>query len=273
VTVRGAPLVEVGRLAFTYGARPVLRDVSFAVGAGELVALCGPNGAGKSTLLRLLLGLHAPTAGEIRLGGAPLAGLSRREIARRVALLPQDAPGDLPLTARDAVALGRLAHLDRFQPESAADDAAVARALAATDIAALAGRPVAELSGGERQRVHLARALAQEAPLLLLDEPIAGLDLAHQLATLDLLRALADDPRRGRGVLVALHDLSLAARCCDRMILLAGGAVRIDAPPAEVVTPALLAEVFGVRAEVVRDRAGRPLVVPIAPLPPAEARR
>jgi iron complex transport system ATP-binding protein len=267
VTLSTAPLVEAVELAFGYETRrqvdPVLRRVSFALGAGELVALCGPNGAGKSTLLRLLLGLHQPSAGQVRLGGAPVRTLSRREIARRAALLPQDAPADLPLTVREAVALGRLAHLDRFQPETRADADAVERALAATDVTALGDRPVAELSGGERHRAHLARALAQEAPLLLLDEPIAGFDLAHQLQTLDLLRAMAD---AGRGVLVALHDLGLAARRCDRMILLADGIIRADAPPADVVTPALLAEVFAVRAEVLRDAAGRPLVVPVAPI-------
>ena len=162
-----------------------------------------------------------------------MATLSRRQIARRAALLPQDAPVDLPLTVREAVALGRLPHLERFQPEGAADAEAVERALEATDTAALGDRPVAELSGGERQRVHLARALAQEAPLLLLDEPIAGLDLAHQLQALDLLRATVDG---GRGALVALHDLSLAARRCDRMIFLAGGKIRADDAPAVVLT-------------------------------------
>ncbi len=267
MTLASTALAEAVGLGFGYGSRPVLRDVSFSIGPGELVALCGPNGAGKSTLLRLLLGLHAPSAGQVRLGGAPLGELSRRQIARRAALLPQDAPADLPLTAREAVALGRLAHLERFQPESSADADAVSRALAATDIQALAGRPVAELSGGERHRVHLARALAQEAPLLLLDEPVSGLDLAHQLQALDLLRAMAD---AGRGVLVALHDLSLAARRCDRMILISEGTIRIDAAPPDVVTPALLAEVFAVEAQVLRDGEGHPLVVPIAPLPRAE---
>ena len=164
---------------------------------------------------------------------------------------------------REAVALGRLPHLERFQPEGAADAEAVERALAATDTAALSDRPVAELSGGERQRVHLARALAQEAPLLLLDEPIAGLDLAHQLQALDLLRATVD---AGRGALVALHDLSLAARRCDRMIFLAGGKIRADDVPAVVLTPETLAQVFGVRAEVRLDGDGRPFVLPHEPL-------
>ena len=252
-----ASLMEAADVTFGYRGAPVFRDVSFAIGAGELVGLCGPNGAGKSTLLRLLLGLHAPSAGRVTLAGRPLAALSRREIARHVALLPQDAPADVPLSVREAVSLGRLPHLGRLQPETAADVEAVARALDATDATALADRPITELSGGERHRVHLARALAQEAPLLLLDEPIAGLDIAHQLAAMDLLRATAG---AGRAVVVALHDLALAARRCDRILLLAGGALRADARPAEVLTPETLAGVFGVRADVRLDGAGRPVI-------------
>jgi iron complex transport system ATP-binding protein len=259
MTASGAPLVVVDGLGFGYGRHPVFADVSFAIRPGELVALCGPNGAGKSTLMRLLLGLHRPQAGQVTLGGAPLATLSRREIARRAALLPQDAPADLPLSVREAVALGRLPHLGRFSSESAADAEAVARALVATDTAALAARPVTDLSGGERHRVHLARALAQEAPLLLLDEPVAGLDLAHQLQALDLLRATVDG---GRGALVALHDLSLAARSCDRMLLLAEGGLRADAPPAEVLTADNIQRYFAVAADIRADGRGRPFVVP-----------
>jgi iron complex transport system ATP-binding protein len=262
-TNAGALLVLDG-VALGYGARVVLSDVSVSVGPGELVALCGPNGAGKSTLLRVMVGLHAPVSGAVVLGGSAVASLTRREIARRAALLPQDASGELPLTARETVALGRLPHLARFQPETDADLAAVAEALEATDVAALADRPVAELSGGERQRVHLARALAQRAPLLLLDEPIAGLDLAHQLRALELLRAIAAG---GRAVVVALHDLTLAARFCDRMWLVADGALRADAPPVAVLTADTLARCFGVRADVRVDSEGRPLIVPLEAAP------
>ena len=250
-------LVEVSQVTFAYGRQAVLRDVSFSVAPGELVALCGPNGAGKSTLLRLLLGLHAPSSGGVTLAGTPVAALSRRQIARQAALLPQDAPADVPLSVREAVALGRLPHLGRLRPETAADAAAVARALAATDTTALAERPIAELSGGERHRVHLARALAQEAPLLLLDEPIAGLDVAHQLAAMDLLRTTVD---AGRAVVVALHDLALAARRCDRMLLLADGGLFADARPADVLTRETLARVFGVHADIRLDPSGRPII-------------
>jgi iron complex transport system ATP-binding protein len=264
------PLVMAVGLTFAYGERVVFRDVRFQIRPGELVALCGPNGAGKSTLLRLLVGLQRAADGHVVLGADSVERLSRREIARRAALLPQDAPAELPLTVREAVSLGRLSHLRRFESESAADADAVERALAATDTAALADRPVTELSGGERHRVHLARALAQEAPLVLLDEPIAGLDLAHQLQALDLLRATVD---RGRAALIAIHDLSLAARTCDRMLLLADGALQADGPPVDVLTPAHLARFFSVRAVVERDERGRPFVVPIEALAAEEARR
>jgi iron complex transport system ATP-binding protein len=264
-------LLDARGVTFGYPGREVLREVSLSLRAGELIALAGPNGAGKSTLLRLLLGLHTPRAGTVTLGGRPIGELARREVARLAALLPQDVDGatELPLSVREVVALGRLPHLGRFQPEGPGDDEAVVRALASTDTEALAERPMTELSGGERHRVHLARALAQGAAVLLLDEPTAGLDLAHQLQALDLLRATVDE---GRGAIVALHDLSLAARRCDRIVLLADGAVQADAPPAEVLTPATLARVFGVHAEVRQDGAGRPFVVPMSPVARGEGR-
>lgn len=260
-------LLRAAGLTFGYPGRDVLRDVSFTLRPGELCALCGPNGAGKSTLLRLLLGLHEPRAGQVELGGAPVVSLSRREIARRAALLPQESPVDLPLTVREVVALGRLPHLGRFEAERPEDVEAVARALEATDTAALADRPLTELSGGERHRAHMARALAQGAAVLLLDEPVAGLDLVHQLRALELVRATVDGGGgAARGAIVALHDLSLAARYCDRILLLEGGAVRADAPPAQVLTPETLERVFGVRAEIRADAAGRPFVIPVSPV-------
>ena len=260
-------LLRAVGVTFGYPGRDVLRDVNFELGPRELVALCGPNGAGKSTLLRVLLGLHPPDGGHVELAGAPAASLTRREIARRAALLPQESPVELPLTVREVVALGRLPHLGRFQAERPEDAEAVARALEATDTVALADRPLTELSGGERHRAHLARALAQGAAVLLLDEPIAGHDLAHQLQVLELLRATVDGADgTARGAIVALHDLSLAARFCDRILLLDQGTLCADAPPAQVLTPETLARVFGVRAEIRADAAGRPFVIPISPL-------
>jgi len=261
------PLLEVKNLSLRYDKAQILNGVSIAVEPGEFVGLVGPNGAGKSTLLRLLLGLHVPRTGHVELSGAPVASLSRREIARRAALLPQESPVELPLTVREVVALGRLPHLGRFEAERPEDAEAVARALEATDTAVLADRPLTELSGGERHRAHLARALAQGASVLLLDEPIAGHDLVHQLQALELLRATVDGKDgTSRAAIVALHDLSLAARFCDRILLLDDGALRADAPPAQVLTAETLARVFGVRAEIRADAAGRPFVIPISPV-------
>jgi len=256
-------LLDVEGLAFGYPGQPVLDGVTFAAGAGEVMALCGPNGAGKSTLLRLMLGLLRPRAGRVSLGGAPVAALRRREIALRAALLLQDAPMEMPLTVREVVAMGRLPHLGRFRSEGEGDLLAIERALDVTDTRAFADRRVTDLSGGERHRVQLARAVAQEAPVLLLDEPTASLDVSHQLEALALARALAAG---GRLVVVALHDLSLAARACDRILLLAEGRLQADGPPAAVLTEANLARFFRVRAAVRADIADGLVVVPLAPL-------
>jgi iron complex transport system ATP-binding protein len=256
-------LVRVEGLDFGYPDRAVLRGVAFAARAGEVIGLCGPNGAGKSTLLRLILGLLAPGAGRIWLGGAPVDTLDRREIARRAAFLMQDSPLDLPLSVREVVAMGRLPHLRRFEAEGARDLAAIDAALALTDTRAFADRRVTELSGGERHRVQLARALAQETPLLLLDEPTASFDVAHQLQALRLLRGVAAG---GRAVLVALHDLSLAARSCDRILLLGDGRLHADGPPAEALSEDNLARLFRVRARVRTDEDGGLTVTPLAPL-------
>jgi len=258
-----AEIVRVEALAFGYPGRDVLRGIDFCARAGEVVGLCGPNGAGKSTLLRLILGLLSPRAGRVVLGGDPVAGLARREIARRAALLMQDGPLELPLSVREVVALGRLPHLRRFEAERPSDQTAIDAAMELTDTRAFAGRRVTELSGGERHRVQLARALAQDTPLLLLDEPTASFDVAHQLQALQLLRAAA---ARGRAVLVALHDLSLAARSCDRILLLGDGLLHADGPPAQALTEENLARLFRVRARVHADESGTLLVIPLAPI-------
>jgi iron complex transport system ATP-binding protein len=243
------------------GSRGVLDGVDLTVPAGRITAVVGPNGAGKSTLLRAFAGLVTPADGMISLDGRPLAGHSRSELARALAYLPQERAVHWPLAARAVVALGRLPHRDTHAPQ--ADATAVDDALAAMDISDLAERPVVELSGGERARVLVARALAQQTPLLLADEPTAGLDPAHALALFELFTRLAAD---GRTVVVALHDLSLAARFAHHIVLLANGGIAAMGPPADVLTPRHLEPAFGVTMLcTVID--GMPIVVPVSSLP------
>jgi iron complex transport system ATP-binding protein len=234
---------------FAIGGRWLVRGATLAVDAGRLVALVGPNGSGKSTLLRLLAGVWTPTAGQVTLDGAPLGRLRRRDVARAVTLVPQDTHIAFPFSVREIVAMGRHAHLGRFDREGDADRAAVARALERADVAALGDRDATALSGGERQRVLIARSLATEAPHLLLDEPTASLDVAHALDVLALCRRLADD---GHAVAVALHDLNLARRFASDAALLRGGAVVAAGPATEVLTPAAVGDVFGVDVAVAR---------------------
>lgn len=219
--------------------RNVLHGVSLTLAPGDCVGLIGPNGAGKTTLMRAALGLIAHE------GQSSLAQMSPARRARAAAWLPQTREIAWPLPVRDLVALGRLPHraggLGVLAP---ADRAAVDRALAQTGLGALADRPATALSGGEQARVLLARALAQETPLILADEPVAGLDPAHQIGAMQLLRARAD---AGGAVLVALHDLGLAARQCTRLVLLVDGRIMAEGPPAEVLTPETMRAAFGVR--------------------------
>ncbi|CAN5212834.1 ABC transporter ATP-binding protein [soil metagenome] len=225
-----------------YGAHDVLRGVDLELGRG-ITAIVGPNGAGKSTLVRVLAGLLRPRSGDVRLGGADLFSLSRREIARRIAVVPQLFDSVFPFTGREVVSLGRTAHLRAVAPPSPDDHEAVRRALAELELGELESRRIDRLSGGERQRAVLAMALAQDAGILLLDEPTVHLDPAHQRATLVLLRRLAAE--RGLTVLAVLHDLNLAAAMCERMVLFADGAVRADGPPGRVLTQGALDAIFG----------------------------
>lgn len=241
-----------------YGTRTALDGVDMAVGQGQMVGLIGPNGAGKSTLLRTLAGLQRPDAGTVTLDTVPLRRVDRRERGRRLAYLDQDNVAHWPLTVARLVALGRLPGQDRWRPDDAADRAAVAQALTACAVAPLADRPITALSGGERRRVLLARVLAGEPDILLADEPTAGLDAAHALRIMALLR---DAVRRGAGVVVVLHDLTLAARFCDRLALLADGRLHAAGPVDAVLTRATLERVYGVHM-LMKVVDGQRLVVP-----------
>ena len=242
--------------------RPVLSGVSIACAPGRITGLIGPNGAGKSTLLKALAGLMTLTAGRVTLDGQSLTALPPAELGRHLAYLPQERRVHWPLAARAVVALGRLPHRHSRSGESADDRTAIAQAMDAMDVAHLSARPVSAISGGELARVLLARALAQEAPVIVADEPTAGLDPAHALALFEILRRLAV---AGRAVVVALHDLSLAARFCDDVVMLADGRVSASGPAAQVLVPERLDPVFGARMAVGRIE-GVPIVVPIAPL-------
>lgn len=254
------PLADLADVAFSYGARVALDGISLSVNPGEIVGLVGPNASGKSTLARVACGLVAPSRGSAKLGGDEASRLPRREAARRAAFVPQLLPGELPYTALEVALMGRAPHLGLLAVESQ-DDEAIARAsLEAVGIAGLAGRAFDTLSGGERQLCVLARALSQRTPLLVLDEPTSALDLAHQET---LARVVKLEARAGRGALVVLHDLSLAAALCSRLVLLAGGRALSAGTPAEVLTEALLERAYGVRPRVLADpRTGAPLVAP-----------
>jgi len=237
--------------------------VSLRVDAGEVLGLIGPNAAGKSTLARIACGLLRPSAGSVRLRGDDAFALPRRERARRVAFLSQDEPADLPFTAREVALMGRAPHLGLWALEAPGDRALAESALAEADALDLADRPVTQLSGGERQRVFLARAFAQDAALLVLDEPTGALDLSHQVL---LVRAVRRRAQSGRGALLVLHDLALAGAACDRLVLLRAGRMLAEGPSLEVLRPEVLGAAYGTEVHVVPDPAtGQPLVAPRIP--------
>ena len=248
----------------SYGPRVVLRECTFRIGSGEVVAVVGPNGAGKSTLLRVLAGLLRPSAGTVALDGQDLSTLSRSAVARSVAVVPQIFDTLFPFTVREVVALGRTARLGAFGRASADDVAAVDRAIDELELGALASRRIDRLSGGERQRAVLAMALAQETAVLLLDEPTVHLDPGHQLATLELLGELA--ARRQLAVCAVLHDLNLASAFASRIVAIADGRIVREGTPLEVIHPDLVKAVFGDGLEVVA-RDGHPAVLPRLPIP------
>jgi iron complex transport system ATP-binding protein len=243
--------------------RPVLRGIDLEARPGEVTAVIGPNGAGKSTLLRVLCGLLPPTGGRVLLDSLPLAHWSRTDLARRLAYVPQDRTVHWALTVRNVVALGRLPFQIVGGAPNADDAAAIEAALADMDVTALQERPVTEISGGELARVLVARALAQRPAVLVADEPAAGLDPAHQLSLFAHFRRIAV---KGCNVIVALHDLSLAARFCHKVVLLRAGVVIAAGEPEKVLTSEHLATAYGVDARL-RMLDGIPVVQVMGELP------
>jgi iron complex transport system ATP-binding protein len=223
--------------------KPILRGIDFTVRSGGIVGLIGPNGAGKSTLIRAIAHLLRPVDGRIAIDGVDIASFDRRALAQRIAYLPQGHVVHWPLDVYHVVALGRLPHLSPMARVSEKDHGIVRRAMERTDVTAFAHRTVTTLSGGERARVMLARALAVETPILLVDEPVASLDPFHQLQVMELLRGIAEE---GRLVIAVLHDLPLAARFCTRLLLLEGGRLVADGSPAEVLARQHLRDAYAI---------------------------
>jgi iron complex transport system ATP-binding protein len=268
----GPPLLEVAGLTVRYGPRVGIQNVSVTVRPGELVALAGPNGAGKTTFVRAVLGLVAPAEGQILVQGSPLASLTFRERAQRMAWLPQEEQPQENVAILDYVLFGRYAHVPSFYSESSEDYARAEDALRSVELWDRRDSGIWEISGGERQRVLLARALAQDAPILLLDEPTSHLDIAHQLELLERLQRWCRGSRRC--VVTAIHDLNLATRYASRVVVFSRGRLVEDGRPDEVLSAALLRTVWGIDAEIRRDaRTGLPYIVPTLPLhlePPLE---
>ncbi|MFC9718629.1 ABC transporter ATP-binding protein [Micrococcus luteus] len=259
--------IRLRGLTLGYGpasAPPIVEDLDLDVPAGRVTAIIGANGCGKSTLLRGLTRQLAPRAGSIEVLGRDAARVYARDYARTVALLPQHPVAPEGMTVAQLVARGRHPHRGLLGGRAAGDDAAIASALERTDLVELAEREAGTLSGGQRQRAWLALVLAQQTPVVLLDEPTSYLDLSHQVEVLDLVRALPDPRGGGRATVVAvLHELNLAARSADHIVAMAAGRVVAQGTPGEVIVPEVLAEVFGLDADVVADPLlGHPVVLP-----------
>lgn len=255
-----------------YGEEPVVRDLSLEIADGQVTTIIGPNGCGKSTLLRAMARLLKPTSGRVLLDGEPVHETSTRDVARTMALLPQSPIAPDGLLVRDLVGRGRHPHQRWFSQWSPEDEAIVDAALELTDTADLRDRALDQLSGGQRQRAWIAMTLAQDTELLLLDEPTTYLDLAHQVEVLDLVARL--NRERGRTVVMVLHDLNLAARYSDTIVVMKDGVIAAQGAPADIFTPELLMSTFGLDADVLADpRTGLPIVVPVSasPVPAASA--
>lgn len=241
-----------------FSTTPLFKGLDLNLKGGQFVGLIGPNGAGKTTLLKLMMGLLRPSAGQILLDGRALTDWTRRALSRQITLVPQETQLGFDFSVEEVVAMGRNPYLGRFQTPGPRDLALIEAAMVHTGVLPFAERPLDTLSGGERQRVIIARAIAQETPILLLDEVTANLDLSHQLEILELARELA---QQGRLVLAAMHDLSMASRFCDRLLLLANGGIQADEIPGLVLTPDHLRDYFGIEALVQPAAGGQGLSV------------
>lgn len=251
--------LEALAVHFRRGARVILDDITISLKSGEIVALLGANGAGKSTLFRILLGFLKPERGEIRLGSEPLAGFSRRALAQRIAYVPQAHVAPFPYKVHDVVLLGRLAETGIFRAPQAADRRAVDEVLERLAITHLATRPYTEISGGERQLTLIARALAQGAGILILDEPMTGLDYGYQVR---LLHHLVDLAGSGHSILFSTHNPERAVRVATRIVVLRDGTIMADGPPAQIITPSLIRALYGVAVSTLMNVEGQMVIVP-----------
>jgi cobalamin transport system ATP-binding protein len=270
-------MLSASEVSFGYGSRKgnrtfTLREVSVSVARGSLTGLLGPNGCGKTTLLKLLSGVLHPEQGTVSLDGRLLRRISRREVARHIAVVPQETHPAFDYSALEMVLMGRHPHLSPFQLEGPQDLAVAREAMLATGTADLADRPYMTLSGGEKQRVIIASALAQRPDVLLLDEPTASLDLGYQLEVASLLSRL--NRERGVTMVIATHDLNLAAGLCDRLVLMRGGRVLAQGPTKDVLTAPMVRQLYDVDADVrFHDRAGHLIVTPVRRAGPSEPAR
>jgi ABC-type cobalamin/Fe3+-siderophores transport systems, ATPase components len=263
-------VLQAERLRLGYEQKVVFEDIDLSIDAGSVTTLIGANGCGKSTLLKAFGRLLAPLSGEVRLAGVPIRRLGARAVARQLAVLPQKPLTPAATSVRDLVMRGRHPHQSLLRPWSPADAATVDAALAATGLTEVADREAATLSGGQLQRAWIALVLAQQAPTILLDEPTTFLDLSHQLEVLRLVRRI--NREQGSTIVMVLHDLGLAARFSDRLVVLDQGRILADGTPWQVLTPEVLRTAFGLVAEVIADPVtGTPLVVPVEPVGAAQA--
>lgn len=257
--VTAKPRLEARELSLAHRQTPVIKHLDLSLPPGQVTAIVGPNGCGKSTLLNGLARVHAPAGGVVLLDGNDIHHQPSREVARRLALLPQDNSAPEGLTVTDLIRFGRQPHQGWLRRWSADDQAVLDEALAAADLAGLADRPLDTLSGGQRQRAWIAMSIAQQTPLLLLDEPTSALDLGHQIEVFELIRQLAS---QGKTVVMVVHDLVSACRYADHLIAMADGAIQARGTPADILTPGLIERLYGVHCDVIHDPVnGAPMLV------------